>query len=195
MTTALFTLEPMPGVDRTAKVVRPPARVSVVGVSGAGKSTVARLAAARLGIPHIELDAIQHGPNWRQTPEAEFRAAVAKLVAGDAWVIDGNYSKVRDLVWGRATLIVWVDPSKPVVMAQVLLRSLSRAVTRQELWNGNRERFREWINPEHPIWWAWRTYRERRAQHERLIDSHWIRLRSRRDVAAWLDSLVPSSSR
>lgn len=181
-------------VDRRTRVVRPPARISVVGVSGAGKSTVARLAAARLGVPHIELDAIQHGPNWRQTPEAEFRAAVAKLVAGDAWVIDGNYRKVRDLVWGRATLVVWVDPSKPLVMAQVLWRSFARAVTRQELWNGNRERIREWIDPEHPISWAWRTYRAQRAEHEGLIASHWIRLRSRRDIASWLDSLVPLPS-
>lgn len=173
----------------TARTARSTARISVVGVSGAGKSTVARLAAARVGAPYFELDAIHHGPNWTEIPAAELRAIVADLVAGDVWVIDGNYRKVRDLVWGRATLVAWVDPSKLVVMAQVLWRSFWRAVTGQELWHGNRERIRKWIDPDHPIRWAWRTYATQRAEHEQLMAPHWVRLRSRRDIRRWLDSL------
>jgi adenylate kinase family enzyme len=111
------------GTDRSI------ARVSVVGVSGAGKSTLARLAAARLGLPYIELDAIHHGPHWTEIPGSELRRIVTQLVAGDAWVIDKNYRKVRDLVWGRATTVAWVDPSRPGVMAQVLWRSVARAVS------------------------------------------------------------------
>jgi len=165
------------------------ARISVVGVSGAGKSTVARLAAARLGVPCIELDAIHHGPNWTEIPTFELRRIVTELVAGETWVIDGNYRKVRDLIWGRATTVVWVDPSRSVVMAQVLWRSFLRAITKQELWHGNRERISKWIDPEHPIRWAWRTYGMQRMEHESLMAPHWVRLRSRRDVRKWLDSL------
>jgi len=165
------------------------ARISVVGVSGSGKSTVARMAAARLGVPCIELDAIHHGPNWTEIPISELRRIVTELVAGETWVIDGNYRKVRDLIWGRATMVVWVDPSRSVVMAQVLWRSFLRAVTRQELWHGNRERIYKWIDPEHPIRWAWRTYSMLRTEHESLMAPHWVRLRSRRDVRRWLDSL------
>jgi adenylate kinase family enzyme len=168
---------------------QPLARISVVGVSGAGKSTVARMAAARLGVPCIELDAIYHGPNWTEIPISELRRIVTELVADEAWVIDGNYRKVRDLIWSRATTVVWVDPSRSVVMAQVLWRSFLRAVTRQELWHGNRERIREWIDPDHPIRWAWSTYCEQRADQESLMAAHWVRLRSRRDTRRWLDSL------
>jgi hypothetical protein len=78
------------------------ARISVVGVSGAGRSTVARMAAARLGVPCIELDAIHHGPNWTEIPISELRRIVTELVAGETWVIDGNYRKVRDLIWGAS---------------------------------------------------------------------------------------------
>jgi adenylate kinase family enzyme len=163
--------------------------VSVVGVSGAGKSTVARMAAAQLGVPYIELDAIHHGPNWTEIPVADLRRIVTELVAGHAWVIDGNYRKVRDLVWGRATTVVWVDPSKSVVMAQVIWRSFLRAATGRELWHGNRERIRNWIDPEHPIRWAWSTYSKQRAEHESLMAPHWVRLRSRKDARRWLESL------
>src|SRR6266571_7794353 len=77
-------------------------RVSVVGSSGSGKSTLASELAARLHVPHVELDAIFHQPGWTPLPEEEFTAAVAAAVAADGWVVDGNYSAVRPLVWARA---------------------------------------------------------------------------------------------
>ena len=73
-------------------------RVSVVGNSGSGKTTVAAQLAARLGVSHIELDAIRHQPNWQELPDDEFRSRVAALTDADGWVVDGNYGAVRDLV-------------------------------------------------------------------------------------------------
>jgi len=144
-------------------------RVVVVGNSGSGKTTVARRLAMRLGVPHVELDAIYHQPGWTPLPAAEFTRRVADAVAGDGWVVDGNYSPVRAVVWERATTVVWMDPPRHVVMRRLILRTLFRAAGRVELWNGNRER---WLNlfsldPERSvIAWAWqqhRRYRERYA--------------------------------
>ncbi|HKV43986.1 MAG TPA: adenylate kinase [bacterium] len=173
----------------TAEPLQSLARISVVGVSGAGKSTVARAAAGHLRVPYIELDAIYHGPNWTPIPDSALRRIVAELVRGDAWVIDGSYRQVRDLVWSRATTVVWVDLPKPVVMAQVIWRSGQRAVTREKLWQGNREDIRSWVDPEHPIRWALSTYGQRRAEYEALMAAHWVRLRSRAEVRRWLDGL------
>lgn len=167
-------------------------RVIVVGVSGSGKTTVARRAASRLGVPHVELDAIRHGPNWTETPDDEFRHIVAGIAAQDGWVVDGNYRVVRDLLHARAATVVWLDPPKSAVMAQVIWRSVARAVTQRELWNGNRERARDWIRPDHPIRWAWATYAARKAQYYVAMDTRWVRLRSRREVNAWLESLLPT---
>lgn len=83
-------------------------RVSVVGVSGSGKTTVARELAARLSVPHIELDAIYHQPGWAGLPAEEFRSRVADLVAAQGWVIDGNYSAVQPLIWQRADTVLWL---------------------------------------------------------------------------------------
>ena len=167
----------------------PELRISVVGTSGAGKTTVAARAARRLGIPHVELDALRHGPNWTETPDPEFRRQVEARVAQPSWVIDGNYAVVRDLVWARATTVVWVDPPLPVIMAQVIWRSFVRAVTRRELWNGNRERMGAWLDAEHPIRWAYSTHAERQAKYLALMGPRWIRLRTRSAVRAWLASL------
>jgi adenylate kinase family enzyme len=84
-------------------------RVSVVGNSGSGKTRLGRMLAERLGVPFVELDAIFHQAGWQPLPPEEFRARVEAAAAGDGWVIDGNYSTVRDLVWARADTVVWFD--------------------------------------------------------------------------------------
>jgi adenylate kinase family enzyme len=143
-------------------------RVAVVGNSGSGKSTLAAALAARLGVPHVELDSIYHQPGWEPLPREEFRARVADRIAGDGWVVDGNYSAVRDLVWARADTVVWYDLPRRTVMRQVVVRTVSRAVTRRELWNGNREPltalFR--LDPEHSIIrWAWSRHGKYRRRY------------------------------
>ncbi len=114
-------------------------RVSVVGNSGSGKSTLARKLAATLGVPHLELDSVFHQPGWEPLPPDEFKRVVAARADEDGWVIDGNYSAVRPIVWARADTVVWLDLPRRTVMRQVTWRTVRRALTRQELWNGNRE--------------------------------------------------------
>jgi adenylate kinase family enzyme len=170
-------------------------RVSVVGTSGSGKSTVARQLADILGVPHLELDAVHHQPGWEQLPTDEFRRIVAARAAAGGWVIDGNYGRVRDLVWARADTVVWLDLPKRTVMRQVVWRTLRRVALRRELWNGNRERWRNFFtwNPEQSvISWAWHKHAPDRARYAAAAASpasahlRFVRLTSRRDVARFL---------
>ncbi len=55
-----------------------PMRVLVAGTSGAGKTTVARRVAVLIDIPHIEIDALFHGPSW--TPQDTFESEVHRFV-------------------------------------------------------------------------------------------------------------------
>src|SRR4051794_5544022 len=118
-------------------------RVSVVGVSGSGKTSMAAALAARGGVPHIELDALHWEPHWVMAETDVFRARVAAAIARPTWVADGNYSKVRDLVWARADTVVWLDYPFAVSFARLIRRTVRRSVFRERLWNGNRERLRE----------------------------------------------------
>jgi adenylate kinase family enzyme len=147
-------------------------RVVVAGVSGAGKTVLARRVAVVLGLRHVEVDALAHGPQWERRPT--FVADVEEATRGDGWVADAfGYPEVEDLLWARCDTFVWVDHSRPVVMARVLRRSLARATYDRELWNGNREGFRDWVDPEHPIRWAWSQHAPRRARIEaRLAAAH-----------------------
>lgn len=84
---------------------------------------------------------------------------------------------------------MWLDLPRWLVMIQVVWRSVTRALLRKELWNGNRERARNWLEPDHPMRWAWSTHARRRAEYAAEVDDRWVRLRSRREVKAWLASL------
>ncbi len=179
-------------------------RIVVVGTSGAGKTTMARALAASLTIPHIELDAINWQAGWhdltRHDPD-EFIRRVAAATAAECWVVDGNYGPVRDLVWRRATHLVWLDYTRPVIMARVIRRSLRRAVLRTPLWAGNREDWTRMLRPSHPIRWAWSTWaRRRREIEERLRNPDYAalkvsRLRHPRDAAPAVLALVGAANR
>jgi adenylate kinase family enzyme len=144
-------------------------RVSVVGTSGSGKSTLGRSLAGVLGADFLELDSVYHQADWVPLPTPEFRRRVASVAAGECWVIDGNYSKVRDLVWARADTVVWLDLPRRAVMRRVVWRSFRRAAARVELWNGNRERWRNLLTldkEESVVSWAWQTHASNRAKFE-----------------------------
>lgn len=140
-------------------------RIVVVGTSCAGKTTLARALGGVLGLPHTELDVLHWGPDWTPVPADEFRVRVERAVAGPAWVIDGNYSAVRDLVWGRATTLVWLDLPFHTVFRRAVARTLRRIVTRETLYGGNRESLRNALDPEWIPWWVIRTWRRRRREY------------------------------
>jgi adenylate kinase family enzyme len=176
-------------------------RVVVVGNSGSGKTTVGRRLAAALEVPFVELDSIFHQRDWQPLPKEEFRARVGDMVAGDGWVVDGNYSAVRDLVWARADTIVWFDLPRHVVMRQVVARTLRRTTTGQELWNGNRERFRNlfrWAPDESIIRWAWTRHAVYRDRYRRaaadpaLAHLTFVRIGGRADAETLVSSAGPS---
>ncbi|MFJ4795010.1 P-loop NTPase family protein [Kitasatospora purpeofusca] len=164
-------------------------RVLVAGVSGAGKTTMAARLAVLLDLPRHELDALHHGPGW--TPRPEFRSDVEAFAATGRWVVEDQYTgKLGDLLPDRADTYVWLYLPRRTVMQRVLRRSVVRAVTRRELWNGNRESFRGWLDPEHPIRWAWarhsahrRRTLDRLAAHPGLTVVH---LTSARAARTWL---------
>lgn len=165
-----------------------PRRVVVAGVSGVGKTTFSRRIAEITGIPHTEIDALFHGPDW--TPRPAFLADVEALVAGDAWVTEWQYSDARPLLTARADLLVWLDlPFATETLPRVVARTLRRRLRRERLWNGNVEPpLRTFFtDPEHIVRWWFAT---RRKYLERVpalrLDLPVVRLHSRRDVERWV---------
>ncbi len=144
-------------------------RIAVVGSSGSGKTTVSRHLAADLDLPHLELDSVFHQENWTPLPTDEMKARVARFVAADRWVVDGNYPVVSAIIWQRADTVVWLDLSRLRVMSRLVPRTLGRGLQRTELWNGNREELRNVFRRDpdkNLLLWTWTKHRGLRERYE-----------------------------
>ena len=173
-------------------------RIKIIGCSGSGKSTLARAVHQRLGIPWLELDSIQHQPNWTPLEPERFRDQVRAFMAEHQdWVIDGNYPVVSDLITPQCTEVVWVDVPLTKVLWQLGTRSASRLLRRTELWNGNRERLRSHLSldpGESVLLWAMTTHREFPGRFQALeadpglAHVRFHRIRDRKAREGWLNS-------
>jgi adenylate kinase family enzyme len=190
----------MPSTSGSALSNRP-RRINVVGTCGCGKTTVARAIAERLNVPHIELDALFWKADWGETPDEELLPRVDRETDRPAWVLDGNYSRTRGIVWPKADTIVWLDYSFPRVFGQLLRRTIRRAVTREPMWDGCRESFRiSFLSRDSILLWCLQTYWKRRRNYPGVLARpehahlHIVRLRSRRETARFIAGLGTAPS-
>ncbi|NLG23159.1 MAG: AAA family ATPase [Actinomycetales bacterium] len=170
-----------------------PRRVLVAGTSGTGKTTLAGRLEEVLGIPHTELDALHHGPNW--VPRPEFLDDVRFLAAGETWVTEWQYAAARPLLAARADLLVWLDLPFPLTLARLVRRTARRRVQREVLWNGNVEPPLHTVltDRDHVVRWAIAGRRNLDDRVPAVLEQHprlvCVRLRSPRDVERWVAGL------
>ena len=137
-------------------------RLAIIGVTSSGKSTLAKRLAGDFALEFIDLDALHWEPNWHEAGDEVFRGRVEAATRPERWVVAGNYQAVRDIVWPRAEAVVWIDYSFPRVFWQLTVRTLRRAMTREELSNGNRER----------LWWHFKLWPDE-SLYRWLFISYW----------------------
>jgi broad-specificity NMP kinase len=81
-------------------------RIVITGMAGSGKSTFSRALAVKSGLPLIHLDLQFWKAGWTEPSEAEWREKQRGLLAGDAWIADGNYTETLDLRLEREQAII-----------------------------------------------------------------------------------------
>ncbi|MCZ7429921.1 adenylate kinase [Micromonospora sp. WMMA1949] len=119
--------------------MNPPARILVEGVHGSGKSTLAALLAQRFGLPWYPVDDLLWEPGWVEVPVAEQRRRIDAICRRDRWILDGAYHGWRDVVLGRADLVIGLDYPRGVSFRRLLRRTLGRLASGEQICNGNRE--------------------------------------------------------
>jgi adenylate kinase family enzyme len=183
--------------------MKPRRRILVYGVTGSGKTTLGRRLASELGLRHIELDSLFHGPNWTPTPPDEF---VAKIQAAldespQGWVVDGNYGTARTFLLPQADTVIWLRLPFLVSYLSMARRTVRRLFTREELWNGNRETPKLlFFDKDSLLLWGIRQHRPsqervRAALEETPHEAEVIEVRSRREVDALVRRLVAERER
>jgi len=174
-------------------------RIHVIGTGGVGKTVLASRLATALQVPHIELDSIFWQEDWQPAETEDFKQAVRQALAASDWVTDGNYSKVRQIIWRRAEVVVWLDFPFVIVFFRLLWRSLRRAFSRELLWGTNRETFMKlFFSRESLLFYVIRDFGKRRKLYEHLSQApeykevQFVRLRTPRQAERWVQEFISS---
>lgn len=150
----------------------PGQRVLVIGVSGSGKTTFAKRLAELRGYTHIEMDALYWEENWKPADEQVVRERLRAAMSASSWVMDGNYSKFRDMTWSNADTVVWLDYGLPLILWRLFVRTIGRAFSGEKLWGKNRESFVSvFFSHDSLFLWAVKTYFKYGVEYEQLLKS------------------------
>jgi adenylate kinase family enzyme len=159
-------------------------RVLIIGPCGSGKSTLARELAPRMGLPLVHMDQLGWQAGWIETDKAELNARLAEVVAGERWLIEGNYGSTLGPRLERADTVIYLDFPVPLCLCRLTKRIIThRGHARPDMPEGCPERFDAAF-----LWYVMRWNSGPRPRTEAKL-AGWrgtlIRLASPRALADW----------
>ncbi len=116
-------------------------RIMIIGSPGSGKSTLAKSIAQKWSLPLVHLDKLFWKAGWVEAAAEEFDQKLAQVLKGEAWVIDGNYSRTISMRLERADAVIFLDYPRRVCMWRIFKRiAKNYGETRSDMGNGCPER-------------------------------------------------------
>jgi adenylate kinase family enzyme len=177
-------------------------RVAIIGLPGAGKTTLAHRYAEVSGLPHIELDALYWEANWTRIDPDCFRQCTTQALKPERWLVEGNQVAIYDLIFARAEMLVWLDPPLPIMMQRLLARTLKNLFSNATLWSGNKEEWRRHFLTRESIFLKLaKSYTSRRQmiltqlKQPQYRQLELIHLRSPQAVQSWVEKQFKANDR
>ncbi|TDE85090.1 DNA topology modulation protein FlaR [Deinococcus sp. S9] len=97
-------------------------RVLVIGSPGAGKSTFAKTLAARTGLPLTHLDELYWDPGWKPRARERWLSCLSDALAGERWILDGNFSSTLLERAYRADTVFFLRPPRSMCLWRAFWR-------------------------------------------------------------------------
>lgn len=172
-------------------------RIVVIGTTSSGKSTLAKNLSDKLKLDFVELDALHWEPDWKEAEEKVFRERVEMALRSGIWAVAGNYSVVRDLIWPKAEIVIWLDYPLPILLWRLIRRTVQRSLTRELLWGTNRDKLWKHLklwSEDSLIHWLFKTYWRRKREIPLLFSRpefehlRVLRFKHPREMEQWLRS-------
>jgi adenylate kinase family enzyme len=171
-------------------------RILVYGVTGSGKTVLAEQLSAVTGLAWHSVDDLTWEPGWVEVPKDVQRRRIAEICAGDEWILDTAYGKWLDIPLGRAELIVALDYPRWFSLQRLLRRTVTRAVRRTEVCNGNRESLKVALSKDSIVAWHFQSFANKHRRIQRWVDQPGgpavVRFTRAKQADAWLLSLTES---
>ena len=169
----------------------------IYGVTGSGKTTLARKVAERTGLPFHSVDDLTWEPGWVGVPAEEQRRRIAAICAGERWILDSGYSTWLDLALARVDLIVALDYPRWRSLGRLIRRTMLRSLDRKPICNGNTESIRQTFSRDSIILWHFKSFASKRDRIRAwAVDESGpdvVRFTSHAAARRWLEGLSPAA--
>ncbi|MBX9765120.1 hypothetical protein K2X83_00580 [Patescibacteria group bacterium] len=119
-------------------------KIAILGITGAGKSTLSRRIAQKTGLPVYHMDTLFWRGEWQEVPEKEYVEAHQKILKeNDSWIIEGWVSEAMVDRLHQADVIIYLDHPGWLAAAHYVERwRKHRVVARPELPKESRDHFK-----------------------------------------------------
>ncbi len=171
-------------------------KLYIIGTTGSGKTTLARLLQEKLSLPHIELDDLYWLSNWQQRSSEEFTQIVKEETSTSKWVASGNYRQIKEYMMDQADVIVWLDYSFFRVFSQLFKRTMRNIYTKTPISGGNQETlYLQFFSSKSILWWAIKTHLRRRRNYTQMMTQgaykhKWVRIRNRHECKRFIQNIT-----
>ena len=159
-------------------------KIIVIGCPGSGKSTFSRELNKMTKIPLYHLDMLFWNSDKTTVEKSVFLERLNKLLAGDEWILDGNFSTTMELRMSKCDTVIFLDYPPDVCLEGVRAR---RGKPREDL---------PWIETEEDLEFMdyIRNFNDQRRPQitellEKFRDKNTVRLTSREEADKYLESL------
>ena len=164
-------------------------RIMIIGCGGAGKSTLARVLGEKTGLPVVHLDKLFWRPGWENITREEFDRLHREALAGEKWIMDGNFDRTMAERMDSCDTVIYLDFSRVTCLLGVVRRILTTyGKVRPDMGEGCPERF-DWEF----LQWVWNFNKNKREKICRLLEQHpqkeIIILKNRRLVRKFLNKI------
>lgn len=165
-------------------------RIIIIGSGGAGKSTLAKQLGEILKIEVLHLDKLHWLPGWIEPPKDEWQKKIAGLVAGESWIMDGNFGGTMETRLKACDTAIYLDLPRAVCLYRVFKRWLIyRNTNRPDMTEGCNEK----IDLEF-LGWVWNFQKTTKPKIEERLKQFEgkrtiIRLKSPKEVENFLTNL------
>lgn len=159
-------------------------KISIIGGSGTGKTTLASNLGKNLNLPVYHLDGINYFSDWKERNKIERDELIMNKTKGKKWVIDGTYTSTLEKRLKKSDLVIYLDYSTFTQLRGILTRSFKlKGKERKEIPGCN-----EKIDIKFVFWTlAWRKNKRKKIlKYINEVDNNKVLIfKSRRKLNKW----------